>query len=137
MSLSFELCVCILHACYSTVTNSTLPGRSVRLYAQCARVNASGEYAPSYDPGAILVLAINLDNTTAATIELADAGTGRFHSTLSSRRVPLQRSPTRSVTWLGFVVLLCPGLRAQVAIYAISTLSQWRAPISRRRNYWA
>jgi hypothetical protein len=59
-----------------TVTNGTVPGRSIRLYAKCARVNASGDFAPHYDPGSVLILAINLDNATSATVDLADAVSG-------------------------------------------------------------
>ena len=45
------------------------------MYAQCARTRPS-LYAPQYSPGDMLILAINLDNTTSATVELTDSTNG-------------------------------------------------------------
>jgi len=55
------------------------------VYAQCARTN-SGPYAPQYAPGDVLLLAINLDNSTAATLILDNADTGA-NIRLPTRRV--------------------------------------------------
>lgn len=57
------------------VSNSTLPGRSVRLYAQCTRSSGSG-LTTQYAPGSVLVIAFNLDNTTSTELALSDARSG-------------------------------------------------------------
>jgi hypothetical protein len=61
------------------VLNATAPGRRVRVYAHCARAwapGAPGRLVPAYAPGALVLLAVNLDNATAATVELSDAASG-------------------------------------------------------------
>ena len=58
------------------VANSTAPGRLVRVYAHCARAwaaGAAGRLVPEYAPGAVVLLAVNLDNATAASVQLVDA----------------------------------------------------------------
>jgi hypothetical protein len=61
------------------VSNATAAGRHVRLYAHCARAwapSAPGRLVPAYPPGALVLLAINLGNASAATVELSDAASG-------------------------------------------------------------
>jgi len=70
------------------VANSTAPGRTLRVYAQCARAWAGGggdpappptaRVAPAYPRGAVVLIVVNLDaNATAgAEVVLADAATG-------------------------------------------------------------
>ena len=61
------------------VENATAPGRRVRVYAHCARAwaaGAAGRLVPAYAPGAVVLLAVNLDNATAAGVQLVDAATG-------------------------------------------------------------
>ena len=70
------------------VANSTTPGRSTRLYAQCARAwggagGGSGpakppRVVPSYPRGAVVLIVVNLDAnaTGGAEVVLADAATG-------------------------------------------------------------
>jgi hypothetical protein len=61
------------------VANSTAAGRAVRVYAHCARTwapSAPGRLVPVYPPGALVLLAVNLDNATAATVRVSDASSG-------------------------------------------------------------
>lgn len=58
------------------VTNSTSTGRTVRVYAHCARSMPGPRPVPTYQAGAVVVIAINFDWNNSATINLTDADTG-------------------------------------------------------------
>lgn len=55
------------------VANSTLPGRSLRVYVQCARSLPGAAGVPAYPPGALVLMAVNFDWNKTATITLEDA----------------------------------------------------------------
>ena len=59
------------------ITNSTTPGRNLRLYAQCARqmtsVSTASMSVPVYPPGAVVLMAINFDLNNSASITLEDS----------------------------------------------------------------
>jgi len=58
------------------VTNSTIAGRSLRVYAQCVRSLPGAAGVPTYPAGAIVLLAINFSLNETATVALEDAATG-------------------------------------------------------------
>jgi hypothetical protein len=60
------------------VANSTAPGRTLRVYAQCARSWGAGGGVPSYPRGSIVLIVVNLDAnaTSGAEVVLTDAATG-------------------------------------------------------------
>jgi hypothetical protein len=60
------------------VVNSTTTGRSLRLYAQCARQvkSVSNNAAPVYPLGSVVLMIVNFDWNVSATITLEDISTG-------------------------------------------------------------
>lgn len=70
------------------VSNSTVPGRVVRVYAHCTKDwrSAPGRrLVPTYPPGAVTMLLINLDNSTSVEVSLVDPDRGGQAISLTPR----------------------------------------------------